>query len=326
MTAGSARAARRWLDARGLRGALLSFRIQRFETVVIAFATIASVLVSALVISAINAPTFAACRGEGEAGFSAVCQTGIFPWLSRIARLSLAIVPIFPIVAGLLAGAPIVARELEAGTARLAWSLGPSRMRWFVQRAAPIFVLVLAASLAIGATADALAHLLFPGVDLDASFASFRGRGLLVAAQALLVTSVALAVGAILGRAAPTLVLALILVGGIGIAVDKVERVLLTNEAVIADGETYAWSNDDLYVDGRLRLADGAIVSYEEAMARHPELQMGWDETAGIRNVVLYIPGSRYHDVERREAAALLGLTAAFIALAGVRVMRRRPR
>ena len=52
---------------------------------------------------------------------------------------------VFPVVAGLLAGGPIVARELESGTARLAWSLGPSRLRWFVQRAVPILASVLVA-------------------------------------------------------------------------------------------------------------------------------------------------------------------------------------
>ena len=326
MNAGSTSVIRTRLDARLLRGALLSFRIQRFETVVIVLATLASVVVSAAVVSAISAPAFDACRSGGDAAFSPVCQTGIFPWLARIARLSLAIVPVFPIVAGLLAGGPIVARELEAGTARLAWSLGPSRLRWFVQRATPILLLVLVAALAIGATADALAHVLFPNVDLDASFMSFRGRGLLVAVEAMLVAAVALAIGAVLGRAAPTLVLSLILVGGIGIAVDKVERVLLTNEAAVADGETYSWSSDDLYVDGRLRLADGTIATYDEAMALHPELQAGWDESSGIRNVVLYIPGSRYHDVERREAAALIVVAAALVGLAGVTVLRRRPR
>ena len=32
---------------------------------------------------------------------------------------------------GLFLGVPIVARELERGTVRLAWSLAPSRWRWY---------------------------------------------------------------------------------------------------------------------------------------------------------------------------------------------------
>ena len=44
--------------------------------------------------------------------------------------------------AGLFLGVPIVARELERGTARLAWSLAPSRMRWFLARMLPILVVL----------------------------------------------------------------------------------------------------------------------------------------------------------------------------------------
>jgi hypothetical protein len=311
-----------------LRGALLSYRIQRFETTIVVGAAILSVAVSMLVIWLSNSPGFAQCHGDDQSSLSSACQTGIFPWLNRVARLSLAIVPVFPIVAGLLAGGPIVARELENGTARLAWSLGPSRLRWFVQRAGPILLMVAAAGLAIGLVAEALTHLLQPTADLDRSFIAFRSRGLLVAVQAILVAVIALAFGAILGRSVPTLVLSLILVGAIGLAVDKVERELLTNEAVIASGNDYynGSSDSNLYLDSRLRFPDGTIATWQDAYALHPEIQNGYDETSGISDVVLYIPGSRYHEIERREALVLLALAAAFVGLAAVAVVRRRPR
>jgi hypothetical protein len=309
-----------------LRGALLSFRIQRFETTIVVGAAVLSVVVSLLVIWSYNASGFTRCQNDDQVAFSALCQASLFPWLNRIARLSLGIVPVFPVIAGLLAGGPIVARELETGTARLAWSLGPSRVRWFAQRAVPILVMIAAAGLAVGLIAEALTHLLQPTMNLDQSFIGFRARGLLVAVQAILVASIALAFGAILGRSVPTLVLSLILVGGIGLAVDKVERELLTNEAVVANGSDYQFTDANLYVDSRLRFPDGSILTWQDAYAGHPEIQNGYDESSGITDVVLYIPGERYHDVERREALALLALAAAFIGLAAVAVVRRRPR
>ena len=308
-----------------LRGALLSFRIQRFETTIIVGAAVLSVAVSAVVIWAFTSSGFARCQVDDPSAIGSLCMTGLYPWLSRIARLSVGIVPILPVVAGLLAGGPIVAKELEAGTARLAWSLGPSRLRWLGQRALPILLMVALAALAIGLTSEALMHLLSPSIDLDQSFAGFRARGLLIGVEAVLVASIALAFGAILGRAIPTLVLSLILVGAIGIAVDKVERELLTNEAQISAGDSFSWDNN-LYLDGRMRMPDGQILTYQEMIALHPELGYGWDESSGISNVVLYIPGSRYHEVERREAAALLVLAVGFGALATVAVLRRRPR
>jgi hypothetical protein len=311
-----------------VRGALLSFRIQRFETTIIVGAAILSVAVSVLLIWLYNSPGFAQCHGDDQSSLGSVCQTGIFPWLNRAARLSLGIVPVFPIVAGLLAGGPIVARELENGTARLAWSLGPSRIRWFIQRAGPIILMVAAAGLAIGLIAEALTHLLQPTTDLDQSFIAFRARGLLVAVQAVLVAAIALAFGAILGRSVPTLVLSLILVGAVGLAVDKIEREVLTNEALMASGNDYynGSSDSNLYLDSRLRFPDGTIATWQEAYALHPEIQFGYDETSGISDVVLYIPGARYHDIERREALVLLVLAAGFAGLAGIAVVRRRPR
>src|SRR5215211_7868457 len=170
-----------------LRGALLSFRIQRFEAVIIVGAAIASVVVSAAVIGLFTSGGFSRCLGDDAPTISVFCQSPGARWLSRIARVSLAVVPLFPVVAGLLAGGPIVARELEAGTARLAWSLGPSRLRWFVQRALPILAMAGFACLAIGLTAEALLHLLNPRLDLDNSFVGFRVRGPLLAVEGLLI-------------------------------------------------------------------------------------------------------------------------------------------
>src|SRR5574340_701891 len=44
----------------------------------------------------------------------------------------------FPLIAGLLLGVPLVGREIEWGTAPLAWTLGRSRRRWLLARAVPL--------------------------------------------------------------------------------------------------------------------------------------------------------------------------------------------
>jgi hypothetical protein len=311
-----------------LRGSLLSFRMQRFETTIVVGAALISVIVSALVVWAFNAGGYARCyTSDGDVSvFGSLCLTGLFPWLDRAARVSVSLAPIFPVIAGLLAGAPIVARELESGTARLAWSLAPSRTRWLAQRAVPILIMVLLAALAIGFVAEGLTHTLAPTQDLDQSFAGFRARGLLIGIEALLVASIALAIGAILGRAAPTLIVTLVLTTLVGVAVDKVERQLMTNEAVVAESNNYMYTDANLYLDSRLKFPDGSILTYDEAYRTHPELQNGYDEMTGPVEVIYYIPGSRYHEVERREALALLAVAAAFGMLATFAVVRRRPR
>ena len=309
-----------------LRSVLLSFRIQRFETTIIVGAAVLSVVVSAIVISLFTSGGYAQCFAADGPVLTSLCQSPMVNWLSRIARISITVVPLFPLVAGLLAGGPIVARELETGTARLAWSLGPSRLRWFVQRALPILVMVLVASTAIGLTADALVKLLAPATDLDRSFVGFRWRGPLVGVEAVLVTSIALAVGAILGRIVPTMILTLILLLGLVIAVDKVERTTLVSEAEMASGQTYFWSDANLQLESRVKFPNGEILTYEEAFATHPEMNEPWTDQPPYEDVILYIPGERYHDVERRELLAFGGLALGFVGIATIAVMRRRPR
>ncbi len=307
-----------------LRIAYLTFRIQRFEWTIVVGATFLSVLVSALVAAWIRSAGFDKCLTDDAFSTTLTCQTGVAPWLFRITGLSLNLVVIFPIIAGLLIGGPIVARELETGTARLAWSLGPSRLHWFLQRAVPALVMVTLAGLVIGLTADALLQLSRPGIDLDQTFIGFRARGPLVGVNALVVASVALAVGSIIGRAVPTLILSLILVGVLAQAVDKVETQLLTNEAVATRSFNYA--GDDYYLASRIQNDDGRIVTWEEFYALHPEFNENGYNPDDYPDIALVIPGSRYHDVERREALALLAIGGLFVLVAAATVVRRRPR
>jgi hypothetical protein len=307
-----------------LRVAALTFRIQRFEATLVLGAAILAVLVSAIVIGWTHAAGYDRCLTEDAVSLTGFCQAGIAPWLFRIGRLSATIVPLFPIVAGLLIGGPIVARELESGTARLAWSLGPSRMRWFVHRVVPSLVLAVVAGVAIGLTADALLHLSDPNLDVNQSFAAFRQRGLLIGVQALLIASIALAVGSILGRAVPTFVLGLVLFGAINAAVDKVETQLLTNEALVTD--SFQYDGGELYLESRIRMPDGQVLTWEEMSIQHPEIINNGYDPEVYRDVVLYIPGSRYQEIEAREALALTAIAGIFVLVAATTVVRRRPR
>jgi hypothetical protein len=312
-----------------LRSAILTFRINRFETTLIVAATLLSVGVSAAVIGWMRSNGYQTCLTDDGTSFSTLCQGSFGLWVSRIARMSITVVPIFPFAAGLLIGGPLVARELEGGTARLAWSLSPSRIRWFAQRALPALALVAVAALVIGLTSEALFRTTNPSMNFDASFVGFRGRGILVALEAIVVASIALALGSILGRMVPTFILSLILAGGIGIAIDKVESDLLLGEAAIGDSQTFMFNGGDMYLSNRFRLSDGTIATWEQLVALRPEIEyQGFEEGPGseITTVTMYIPGSRYHDIERREALVLIGVAGLFSAAAAVVVVRRRPR
>lgn len=126
-----------------------------------------------------------------------------------------------PVGVGLLAGVPIVARELEAGSAAFSWWLFPSRLTWLARQAAavglPLLLTVSVAALAANLVAipdyewgiPAIMRIGLHGPDAVARAAAAFGVGLLVGAVSgrtllgfvaagLMVTGLALAIS--LGR------------------------------------------------------------------------------------------------------------------------------
>ncbi len=58
--------------------------------------------------------------------------------------------PVVPLAAGLFWGAPLLARELERGTHRLAWTQSVSRLRWLAVKLGVLGLAVTAAGLLLG--------------------------------------------------------------------------------------------------------------------------------------------------------------------------------
>jgi hypothetical protein len=231
-----------------------------------------------------------------------------------------------PFLLAALVGAPLVARELERGTSRLAWSLAPSRLRWLVVRVTPIAVVVFALAFLAGAALDRLLAAVAPGTDVASSFDRFGDRGVVLAARATFVFAVGVAVGSVMGRVLPALLLTAVIAGvGIG-GGSYVHSRILASEAVWVDTGTGSGNPGDLFFDQRVRTPDGAMITWDELFASVPQPEDGSDwPPAGYTFVALVVPGARYPSVELREVAALGGASLAALALAALAVQRRRP-
>lgn len=72
----------------------------------------------------------AQCRASG--GASSDCNNPVVSTYSKLQALAAALVLIVPVLIGMFWGAPLIARELETGTFRLAWTQSVSRMRWLL--------------------------------------------------------------------------------------------------------------------------------------------------------------------------------------------------
>lgn len=236
------------------------------------------------------------------------------------------ILMVLPFLLGALVGAPLVARDLERGTSRLAWSLAPSRLRWFVARLVPVLVVVFVLSFVAGAALDRLMAAVEPRVDISASFAGYGSRGVVLAARAAFVFAIGVAVGAVMGRMLPALIVTAI-VAYVGLAGGmSVHGMILASEAVLVDDGGDGGVPGAMYFDQRIRTPDGRVMTWDElsALLPYPEDGSDWPP-AGYTYVALVVPGERYRFVEAREVAALGAGSLVALGIGAFAVRRRRP-
>jgi ABC-type transport system involved in multi-copper enzyme maturation permease subunit len=248
-----------------------------------------------------------------------------------IAGLVLSPLLIVTFAIGLFLGVPVIARELERGTVRLAWWLTPSRWRWYLARLLPILVLVTGLVFIAGVAIDRLFAANNPGVDMSRSFEGFGARGGLLAARALFVFAASVAVGSLLGRVLPAVIVAALVVTiGLTAVTNVHDRILQGEVAAIPvdpTGSDSGYRPGDRVYDQKFVLPDGTYVGYEYFFDGGGANGDAFDENGNPKYpmVSLVIPGERYRSVEAREAAILLVGSLAALVIAGFVVVRRRP-
>ncbi len=244
------------------------------------------------------------------------------------ATLVLALGAALPVLAGILVGVAVVGRELEAGTASLAWTMGRSRRRWYLTRAL-LLAAILGVVLSLPAfAAEFLEHARQPHVDPWSSFNDSGIRGPVLVLFGLLTYAIAVVAGAVLGRQLPalivTLALTLVALSGFGVGVMRWERSLA--EWLPATSATYS---TDIVFDQEYRdRASGEIVDQNSVMAAAPQTDGGPDGTwidAHYESVALAVPGRRYSFVVAVQVTALGSAAILLVGLGLLVVNRRRP-
>lgn len=253
------------------------------------------------------------------------CQAALDAWYSAkggLAGLVAGLVVFLPLAAGLFLGVPIVARELERGTTRLAWTLSPSRLRWYLARLVPVLVIVAVITFAAGVASDRIMAASEPGIDLANSFAGFGLRGVLLASRAIFIFAVAVVVGAIVGRSLPSIIIATVIVAvGLTGGADVHQRMLRSAAVPRESGQVRP---GDLYVDQRFRLPDGSLVRWDY-FGNDGNGPFDQEGNPMYPLVDLVVPGERYREAETREALVLAGGSIVALTLAAFVVTRRRP-
>jgi hypothetical protein len=196
-----------------LTSARLTLKHHRFEigaAVLGALVLAISALVVAWRLNAIGVPAgcFEAWLNGGGAAGAGDCAGPVQAFATineEEAGKVLAAMAVLPFAVGLLAGVPLVGRELEARTAQTAWFLNGSRLRWLGRQLLPVLVLVVVAVTFAALAADRLEETRAPWY--HSAIGDMALHGPIVVARALAGLGVGLLVGALVGRTLPAFIL-----------------------------------------------------------------------------------------------------------------------
>jgi hypothetical protein len=149
----------------------------------------------------------AQCRAS--AGGPGGCINPVATDDGRLQTLALALVLIVPVVIGMFWGAPLVARELETGTFRLAWTQSVSRLRWLLVKLG----LVGLASALVGGLLSLMVSWWFSPIDKVSanrfSPAAFGMHGFVPAGYALFAFALGATTGLLFRRTLPAMAVTL---------------------------------------------------------------------------------------------------------------------
>jgi hypothetical protein len=236
----------------------------------------------------------------------------------------------FPALVGVFVGAPLLAREYEQGTFRLAWTQAVTRRRWLLSKTTLLGAAAVLSGIALSAVAMWWRHP-FDTLEGRISPSGFDVEGLVVPAYVLFALAVGIFAGALLRHSVPAMCAALGFFVGVRLLVAKFVRphyVAPKHEtaaglAPSAHGHDWVLNNTLVDAVGR-RITTGreevAILHAQHAGIPAPDylLSLGW------RRALTFQPGDRFWTFQAIEATGFIVLAIALV-IASVWLVQRRP-
>jgi ABC-type transport system involved in multi-copper enzyme maturation permease subunit len=255
-----------------------------------------------------------------------------------------------PALIGAFVGAPLIARELESGTFRFAWTQGLGRRRWTLAKVVGLGVVVTAAAGAISVLFSwyyqpyfpAVSHALYDSSSSPTATSSpfapglFDLRGVTFAAWTLAAFAIGAFAGVLIRRVVPAIVATLVAYAGLAFAAGGFLRQhylapLVTNKLNILDS---AWVLNQQWFTKSGQPASQAVLS-QVLQAGAPAQFAGkggvpksvdsWRYLVqhGFTQLTTYQPASRFWSFQWIEGGWLLALSVLLIASTMWLVRRR---
>ena len=238
-----------------------------------------------------------------------------YHWVPPVAASLFAL----PLLAGMFWGAPLVAREIETGTFRLAWTQSVSRLRWISSKLALALTATAVATAAFSLLAVWAFQPLIPVLGNRFRGGWFDAQGIVPAAYTVFALTLGIAMGALWRKTIPAMAATMI-----GFAIVRIPIHNLRRHLIAANAKTIA-----AVADTRLaqRPWPAGLGPGDWVLSRTPTgAPTSGPPTNGPPAATYhYIPAARFWTLQGIEAAIFLALSAALIALCITVVTRSRP-
>jgi hypothetical protein len=240
------------------------------------------------------------------------------------------ILAVLPLLAGLFVGAPLIARELEFGTYRFAWTQGVSRRHWLLSKTA---LLAAGTLVAAGVASVLVMWWRSPFDQLEGRIApgGFEIEGLVVPAYALFALALGVLAGLVFRRTVTAMSVTLVVFGAVRLLVSDFVRpyFMAPLHRVIAVTATSAMPRDWVLSNTLVNAGGRRVSAANEELAVLHAQQAGIDPhtyivTLGWRRIVSYQPAGRFWTFQLFEAGLFVALAVTLV-LVAVWLIRRKP-
>jgi hypothetical protein len=225
-----------------------------------------------------------------------------------------------PLLAGMFWGAPLVARELETGTFRLAWTQSVSRLRWISTKLALALGATAAATIALGLLATWAFRPLIPALGNRFRGGWFDVQGIVPVAYMLFAVALGICMGALWRKTIPAMATTIVVFAAVRIYTHNVRRHLISANVKVITALADAHQSKVPWPPG---LGPGDWILAQTPI--HVSTS-GPPSTGPPPAYYRYIPAARFWTLQGVEAGIFLILAAGFVALSLVVVTRARPR
>jgi hypothetical protein len=264
-----------------------------------------------------------------------------------------------PALIGIFWGAPLVAREFEAGTHRLAWNQSVTRIRWAAVKLGLVGLAAMATSglvcLMITWWASPIDDAIsYGGPNSPAAFSRleplmFAARGVTPLGYAAFAFGLGVTAGVVLRRMLPAMAVTLVIFAAVQILVptfvrpdilppDRVIAPLNAAKAGLSIGGSQGSPNivtvlGDFSMPGAWTLSDQSITpaghvfageATQACLGNNGQACMNWIASQHLRQLVTYQPASRFWPLQWIETGVYLVLAAGLGALCTWQIRRRQ--